>query len=378
MKIGIDARQIHHRGVGRYIKELIRHLGLIDQENDYFIYFSSKKDLEEYGTNIGSFTSIYIPTPALQLHRQPLLINRLRKDRLNVFHVTDHWFVPLFSFCPVITTVHDLMVKTYPDALSFMTRIYSLIMTSWAFKKSSNILTVSEFNKKECLKYYPGSKQKTSVIYHGINKDDFFPLQEDGRIKVVKNKYGLETDYFLFVGSLLEYKNLSILMKAFAQLPLSLRFKYHLVIAAKIDSRYDHTYSQTQNLGIKDQVHFLNFVSTADLVALYNAAIAFVTTSLYESFCFPMLEAMACGTPVIASDTMAFSEIAGNAALLVDPSDAVPLRESMVQIIEDQNLRKSLSQKGIQRAQAFSWTVTAQKTRKIYEKYKCFCHHPSL
>jgi len=369
MRIGIDARSLHLEGVGRYIKELIKALSTIDNTNEYIIYISQRNYLKYFKSCINktNFNFIYIPVNNFDLHKQPIFISRLFRDNIDLFHATDHWFVPLKLPCPLVTTFHDLMIKTRPLSLSLQARFYSKVASWIAIKKSSSIITVSEFNKKEIIKYYPSIQNKITVIPLGVS-NEFFLIKDKSKIKNILKKYNILKNYFLFVGSLRNYKNLSTLFKAFALLPAYIKSNYDIIIAAKIDHKYKKIFSLVKKLSLDNYVHFINYVPTQDLVLLYNGATCFITLSLYESFCLPIIEAMACGTPVIASKIMAIPEVGGDAILLVNPFNISEIKEALIKIVENRNLRNTLVQKGLQRALNFSWIKTAQETIKVYEK----------
>lgn len=234
MRIGIDARSIHHEGVGRYIRELIKHLSRIDHKNEYIVYFSSQESITKDIIESSNFHGVFLPVTIYDLHKQPYLWYRIHRDRLDVFHATDHWLVPFFSPCPLIITVHDTLVKTERKSLPYKVLVYGAFITRIALAVSDKILTISDFTKKEIFDLYPRAGKKISVIYHGVGPE-FRPVPETPR---VRNKYRLTKKYFLYVGSLKSHKNIPRLIEAFSRLPSMLREETDLVIAARLEPRF--------------------------------------------------------------------------------------------------------------------------------------------
>lgn len=364
MRIGIDARSIHHEGVGRYIRELIKHLSRIDHKNEYIVYFSSQESITKDIIESSNFHGVFLPVTIYDLHKQPYLWYRIHRDRLDVFHATDHWLVPFFSPCPLIITVHDTLVKTERKSLPYKVLVYGAFITRIALAVSDKILTISDFTKKEIFDLYPRAGKKISVIYHGVGPE-FRPVPETPR---VRNKYRLTKKYFLYVGSLKSHKNIPRLIEAFSRLPSMLREETDLVIAARLEPRFSETERLPARLGIEESVKFTGYVPNTDLPELYNGAIALIIPSFTEWFGLPVIEAMSCGTPVIASKGGALPEVGGEAALYFDPESTDNLKSTIERVLIDNDLRKRLSNMGLKRSKDFSWNTTARRTLEIYEE----------
>lgn len=364
LKIGIDARSLHYEGVGRYTRELIKHLSQIDSENEYIVYFSSKKYLEEESIRKPNFYSVVLPITIYDIHKQPLLGYRIYKDRLDIFHATDHWVTPFYTSCPLVITVHDTLIKTGRKCLPYTVMLYGTFITRIAMTVADRILTVSDFTSNEIARFYPAMAGKISRIYNGVGSE--FTPQSLRVIGTVKKKYGLPERYILYVGSLKEHKNIPRLIQAFSHMPVRLRDDIGLVIASRLESRFSSIERLPERLGIEKSVKFIGYLPNSDLPGLYSGATAAVIPSLNESFGLSAVEAMACGIPVTVSGIGALSEVCGEAALYFDPMSVKDIGDKIMRILTDSDLRKRLSDEGIKRSKSFSWDVAASKTLSAY------------
>ena len=226
------------------------------------------------------------------------------------------------------------------------------------------IIAISNFGKKELVKYFNADPEKI-VVTHLAAKDIFTPrgLEEQNR---VLEKYKIPHDFIFSLGSNEPRKNIGTLVRAYMNLSENVKNVHHLVIAGGAGWLNSDTDSliESQN---SPQIHRIGYIDEQDLPALYSAACAFVYPSLYEGFGLPILEAMSCGTPVITSNTASMPEISGDAAFFFDPANDHQLTALLFDVMGNENLRKELSRKGIDRARQFSWDKTARATLKIYE-----------
>lgn len=373
MKIGIDARGLHWPGVGRYIQELIHSLAEVDERNHYVIYFSSNDELESNKFSNQNFESVVLPVPCMSVKEQFLLPLKLLKDKLDLFHATC-FVTPVIHHCPLIVTIHDLQLRVNRDWFpplrgirKYSARGYYDFMNWNAITYSRKIMTVSNHTRKEILHYFPKIDHKLTVIYHGVNSS-FYPVRSMDVISRVKEKYNIQGKYILFVGTLNKRKNLSRLIRAFSELQGVLRNEYKLVVAAKIDYRYPEPIHLTEQLGMNDQVLFIGYVPAEDLPALYSGSCLCVIPTVHESFCFPVVEAMACGVPVITSNVTSLPEIAGDAAHLIDPYNIEGMKDAIPKVLFNPSIRNELIEKGLSRAKRFSWRTAAERVVGIYEE----------
>lgn len=358
MKIGIDARSLRREGVGRYIRDLISHLPQVAPEHDYHVYLPET----------GSVDGLQLDSPRVHFHRAlptPWFQRQVARNGLDLYHATDHWYIPLPKPCRLVPTFHDLMVRTYPRALSLKARLYSRLMTPVCVAVADRIITVSRFNEREILRYYPKASGKIIVIPNGIHPA-FASQHDPERLRRIREREKIPARYFLYVGSLRKYKNLHRLLKAFSLLPVWLRSTVGLVVAARVEPQFSGILQVARDLGLHEAVRFVGHLPPEDLAPLYSGAIAFITVSLYESFCYPAVEAMACGTPVIAPDHLALPEVTQGAALLVNPLDPTAIREAMERMASDEGLRQRLIEDGLGRAKDFTCQATAEQVAKVY------------
>ena len=360
MKIGIDATPLSIPfpcGTKNYAQELLKNLAKIDNKNQYFIFSSKKVSIPSKN----NFKFIKIPTYFPVLKRQFFHTILAKKERLDVFHNLEPYGSVFLKYPRIITTVHDLdLSQTYPFFSKYLpNRILCEITRSGVFRNTNSFICVSRVIKKELKIHLEGYKKNARIntVYNGVSSD--FKILERGSNK---NKF------FLAMGDFAPRKNIASVIKAYSMLPKNIQIKYKLYIVASTPSaeelfrQMSHTYSVGGYVKI-----FLN-ISLKKLVLLYNNAQAFIYPSFYEGFGLPIIEAFTCACPVITSDYGAMKEVAGKAAILVNPKSVRKISTSMIRIIEDNKLRHMLIKRGLKRAQVFSWEKTAVNTLKIYEK----------
>lgn len=260
---------------------------------------------------------------------------------------------PIFTKCRYVITLHDFIPLRFPRFTSPLTQYYRYYIPH-VLSQAQHILSDSESTANDAIALYniPVSRITVVPLAYDDQHFKFFDLP-------TKN-------YFLYVGRHHAYKNIGRSLTAFSQLPKD----YEFWIAGSPDPRFTPKLeAQAETLGIRDRVKFLSYVSYAELPELINRAIALVFPSLWEGFGLPVLEAMACGTPVITSNLSSMPEVAGDAALLVDPYNEAAIADAMKAIVTDSQLREQLRQKGLDRASHFSWQKTASQTAEILRRY---------
>jgi glycosyltransferase involved in cell wall biosynthesis len=237
--------------------------------------------------------------------------------------------------------------------------------TEYAIKKADVIVTVSEFSKREIMNVYKVSDNRIRVIYNGVG-EEYFPRTQG--IDEVKIKHGIRGKYILFVGAIEPRKNLLALIRAYNDLRQIIREEYRLVVIGVKRYGSEEILKKIEPLRLGSDIIFTGVVSREDLPLLYSGAELFVFPSIYEGFGMPVIEAMACGTPVIASNLTSIPEVAGDAALLIDPRDAGEIAEAIEAVLSDNTLKGRLSHKGKERARLFSWERNARETMALYKE----------
>jgi glycosyltransferase involved in cell wall biosynthesis len=231
-------------------------------------------------------------------------------------------------------------------------------------KRADRVIAVSEATRRDLIEFYQTPPAKISVIYHGVSPE-FRPVQEKERLLAVRYKYGLDQrPFILSVGTIQPRKNYQRLVQAFASInqPLS------LVIAGSEGWNCDDVYREVEKLGLADRVYFPGFVAEEDLPVLLSAATLFGYPSLYEGFGLPVLEAMACGTPIVAANQSSLPEVVGDAGLTVDPTDVAALATAITRLLDDPSLRERLSAAGLAQAARFTWPTMAAKLLRVYQE----------
>jgi len=364
MRIGFDARMIDWAGVGTYSYNLVKYLAEVDKENEY-ILFCDRRSISQV-PSADNFSKRIISEAVFSPSHQLFFSITLRKQELDVFHAA-HFIVPLLLSCPFVVTIHDLIPLVFPPSMSSKVgRAYYKKVNKKAISKAAMIIAVSESTKKDIVENFNVSEQKIQVIYNGVG-EEFDIIKNKNLINRAKERNKISSLFLLNVGNPKPHKNWIRLIKAFASLG-SIVKDHQLVLVGSPDPRYPEIKRTIKHLRLEDKVIITGFVKENDMALLYNAADAFIFPSLYEGFGLPVLEAMACGTPVVCSNTSSLPEVAGDAALMVDPANKASIAEGIKQILSDEKLRESLSEKGLKRKELFSWTKTARQTLDVYKK----------
>lgn len=251
--------------------------------------------------------------------------------------------------------IHDMAVYAYPETLNWKTKYMLNLTLRRSVKRADHLLTVSEFSKKEMVKYLGILPEKISVIPNGVDFSRFHTKYPKASIEHVVDSFGIDGDYFLYLGTLEPRKNIPKLIEAYALLKQKLGNVPRLVLAGRKGWLYDSIFLRVTELGLAKEVLFTGYVSNEDAPLLMAGAKAFVFPSLYEGFGMPPLEAMACGTPAIVANTASLPEVVGDCGLYVDPFSVESMVQAMERMVVEPGLRDELSAKGIERAQQFNW-----------------------
>ena len=292
------------------------------------------------------------------------------RERVDLLH-SPYWSNPLWSPWPTVVTVHDVIQFVLPEyAWRKISRLYFGIVSRSA-RNAHAIITVSECSKRDIVKLLSVPPERIHVIGNAVD-DSLYPVRDAWLLASVRERYRIGPRFILYFGGFDLRKNVPRLIEAYARLPASVRKEYQLVIAG----RYQHLghplfpdpRRTVDRLGLEGSVIFTGQIREQDKAPLYSAATVFAFPSLYEGFGMPVLEAMACGTPVLTSNRSALPEVAGDAGLLIDPYDISQIAEGLRQLVEDQSLREDLSRRGLERARRFTWRQVADQTVRVYRE----------
>lgn len=368
LTIAIDASRLsvaERTGTERYSFELIAALAQVDRWHPYALYTNGlPAALPPLGPN---FTLRSLPAPRLWTHGR--LGPQLARDRPALLFVPAH-VIPIAGAPPSVVTIHDLGYLAFPAAHTARRRLELDLTTRWSLRAARRVIAISQATKDDLVRHYGADPDRVAVVHHGLSPA-FRPVDD----QAVLARYGLAggdgqpRPYFLYVGTIQPRKNLARLIEAYAaarqlaggaggELP-------PLVIAGRRGWLTAAIEERAAELGLGAQVRFLGYVPDAELPALLTGATAFVFPSLYEGFGLPVLEAMACGAPVLTSASSALPEVAGDAALLVDPADTGAIAAAMARLAADAGLRRALRGRGFARAAHFTWERCARATLAV-------------
>ena len=279
-----------------------------------------------------------------------------------------NYIVPPGVFGKTVVTVHDMVYKTYPETVRGRTKYMLQLGLKKSLVRADRIVTDSEFSKSEICRYFPQFQDKIRVVYCGVNTKRFHPIDDPEKIREVREKYALDRDYFLYLGTVEPRKNLVRLIEAYQIFIQGKKTPPYLVLAGGKGWLNSDIYQKATALGIEKNVKFTEYIPEELLCPLMCGALAFVFPSIYEGFGMPPLEAMACGVPVLASNAASLPEVVGEDAVLVDPYRPDEIAGGLERLYTDQALRVRLSEAGKKRVLHFSWERSAQQLHAVYEE----------
>lgn len=358
-------------GIGRYVRELTAALAMHDQENAYRLFVAGVTASDLPTSPAPNFkwksTSLTPQWLARLWHRARIPVPvELFTGGIDLFHATDFVLPPTLPATRKLLTVHDLSFVRVPEAASPPLKAYLDVVVPRSVSRADHILADSDATKRDLIDLYQTPETKVSVLYSGV--DERFQKVNDSRaLEDVQAKLGLTgLKYLLSVGTVQPRKNYARNIEALAKLR-AIGHDLHYAIAGGKGWLDDEMHRIIERTGMTGFVHLLGFVDDEDLPALYSGARMLVLASLYEGFGLPVLEAMACGTPVVTSDISSLPEVAGEAAILVDPYDVDAIVKAIAAIDTDVQLRARLTEAGFAQAARFSWRRSAAQLLDVYE-----------
>lgn len=369
MHIAIDAHSVGARLAGNetYATNLIEALAEIDSFNRYTLYVTRREAVDRFRNRWPNFV-VRTTLPHTPLIRIPLTLSaELRRNPVDVLHV--QFTAPPFAPCPVVVSIHDLSFEHLPQTFNRRSRMQLRLTVRRSAQKATKILALSEFARQDIIRAYSISPERITAIPLAAAAH-FAPVTDETELQRVRRNYGIEGDYILSVGSIQPRKNLVRLISAYKTL---IRSRPNgklpkVVLVGKRAWLYEETLGATEAREVRDLIVLTGYVPEADLPALYSGALCFVYPSYFEGFGLPPLEAMKCGTPVIAGNNTSLPEVVGAAGLLVDPFDERAIAGAIASLLDNSDLRASFRVKGLERARLFNWRETASRTLEIYKQ----------
>ncbi|MBI5932040.1 MAG: glycosyltransferase family 4 protein [Chloroflexi bacterium] len=350
-------------GIHRYIYGVLSNLPALDESLRYTVMLNHplQGDFPRMEQRQGMFNTDD-PKRRIVWEQviQPLALRQIRPDLYHAMAFVGPRLVP----CPSVVTVYDLSFIRYPEVLSGARRQYLQAFTQATCQRATRVIAISESTADDVVKLMGIPREKIDVAVPGVS-DEFCPLPPD-EIEAFRREKNLPERFFFFLGTLEPRKNLPMLLRAYAQLPKSDREAVHLILGGGKGWMYDEIFATIEHYQLADTVHVPGFVDS--LVGWYNAAEALVYPTLFEGFGMPIVEAMACGTPVIASNTSSLPEAAGEAGVLLPPDDESAWTQALARMIHDSAWRAERSQRGRAWAANFTWERTALETVLSYQR----------
>ncbi len=379
MRIGIDARLLtYRRGMGNYVYSLLSSISQIPSRHEVFLFVNApdSRNPQALPAMPATWRLIALPGRNYAVQEQIALPVLVLKHRIDLLHCPANTF-PLFLPAKValVVTVHDVMYLMAQKRLGGRSSVYQRLGRTYRAlvvrrlrRRAASLLTVSNRSAEDIASYLGVARSAVTVTYEAAPPQ--FRRIEAGSesVKAVRARRHLESDFILALGGVDPRKNTDAVLTAYSAFRRRSNLRHKLAIVGLPDGATARFARIAERAGLAQDVEFPGFVSEDELVSLYNSASVFVYPSRYEGFGLPVLEAMSCGTPVIASTAGAVPEVAGDAAILVDPDDTRALCDAMIAVASDTTAQRTLSAKGLLRAREFSWPRCARETLDAYER----------
>lgn len=375
MKIGIEGQRLFRRkkhGMDMVALELIKNLQVIDTKNDYVIFVKPDEDKTCIPTAT-NFTIVELAGGPYPTWEQNALPKAAKEHGCDILHCTSNTG-PIFSQVPLIVIVHDII---YLESISIFKKegtwyqklgnMYRRFIVPKVIKSGKRIVTVSNYEKERIHNHFPTIGDKLLTIYNGVGPH-FKKITDQPYLDEIKTKYNLPEKFLFFLGNTDPKKNTRGVLKAFAQFNAQSKEKYKLVMLDYEEGALQKLLSDVGYPEAREFIQLAGYVPNDELPAIINQCDVFLYPSLRESFGIPTLEGMACGVPVITSNTSSMPEIAGDAACIVDPYKPEEITNAIIKILEDKNYRNLLCQKGVEQAKKFSWRIMAEENLKLYNQ----------
>ncbi len=372
MKVGIEAQRLfrkHKHGLEIVALEIIKSLQIIDKTNSFVVFV--RRDIDsDCITATKNLKIVEIPANSFPEWEQVKLPKAISKEEIDIIHCTANT-APLFVNKPMILTLHDIIFMEHDkfkgNYYQYLGNLYRKLILPHILKKCVKILTVSKSEKKLILDKFRIDEKKVDVLYNAVNKD-FYKKNED-QVTLIKKKYSLPDKFILFFGNSAPKKNTRQTILGYLEYLKQSNNGIPLVIAGAFD---DYVSQELNHLhldnSIRRKIIVISYIPFSEQPDLYSAATLFLYTSIRESFGMPILESMACGTPVITSSFSSMPEIAGNAALLVNSRDKASIADGIQKVLENNKLYEHLVSLGVKRSSEFSWENSTKKLIRIYEE----------
>lgn len=354
-------------GIDNYLYNIIMEMIKSDNSRDISLIHYQKSDSIIYK----KVNDVIIDSLPYSIENPISLAKSLKEEKIDVFHLPSHMALQISPFfiksnVKKVLTIHDLIPLLFKEKLPFFYKFWGPSLK--LVKNRPDCIITDSFNtRNDLINYLQIPEKKIKVIPLAPNKDFKFIKDKSQIMAELEVKYEISTPFILYVGTVELRKNIPLLIKSFYRL-LKKGIETKLVLIGKLGYGFKEISQKVESLGLSQHVIFLGYVPEGDLIKFYNAADLFVFPSLYEGFGLPPLEAMACGSPVVSSNTSSLPEVIGDAGITLDPDDCGGFTEAMYQILVSESLKDEMREKSLKRAKQFSWEKTARETWRVYEE----------
>jgi glycosyltransferase involved in cell wall biosynthesis len=372
VRIGITLQSLDATwgGIGIYTEEIVKHLLKLDKENEYVLMYpgfgAARKSFGQYRRykNAKEVETQFSRVPSGWYWDQVVVPKVSREYGVDVLF-NPFLSVPIMGRFKKVMIMHAVEYHTVPKVYDWKLYLKWSFLEKVLLPEADRLISISSTMTQELQRAVKYPKEKVCTVYHGVS-DRFRVIQDAAKLREAKEEYELPDDFILFVGHLYPEKNFGNLVRALHL--IAKKIPHDLIVVGRKRWKYQEDLELIDSLGLRDRVNFLYYIPNGDLPAIYNLASCFVLPSLYEGFGLVLLEAMACGCPVVASQTGAIPEISDGAAMLFDPHDPEEMGRGILKAVNDSEFRQYLVKRGITRAREFTWDRCALETLQVFKE----------
>ena len=391
MNIAIDGRTIagDKTGVGNYAERIVRALLQCDSRNHYYLFLSEPND-HIAGPNLTQILIEGYGPPILNRYWENVILPKeLQRYNIDIFF-SPAYVLPYFvrfgaalANIPIplslryffnshrkikyVVTIHDVISRVYPEYFTLKMRLWQRFFLWNAQRSADRVIADSQSTKNDILRFYPGYRDRVTVIYPELD-DSLRIITDEAMLVRTKNKYSLPKKFILYIGTIEPRKNIEGIAAAYSNLPPNIQSQYDLVIGGKIGWHAEKIFNEIKAQQLGKRIHFIGYVDDSFLPSLFTLASVFVFPSFYEGFGYPPLEAMACGVPVVTSNSSSINEAVGDAAILIDPTNIQQISKAIGNILSSGTLAAELKRKGLERMALFNWKKCAEEMLQVFEE----------
>jgi glycosyltransferase involved in cell wall biosynthesis len=373
-RIALDARKLQGQitGVGQYVSQLSARLALMAPDFKVYLLYDrpTGHDVVPGGCEQVVLGGFHPDSRSFSMTYSPVWLNTLvpsfiRRTGVDLFHGTN-FVLPLHGRCRYVATIHDLTFIKSSESFNALYRCYMSLQVRNSLRRAQCVISVSESTKRDVEEAFDFGSQRIETIHEGVGAE-FVPCKDVGLLASLRALYHLPGRFVLHVGTVEHRKNLVTLLRA-SKTVIDQKLLDGVVLVGQDGRGADEVHSSVVSLGLEPHVSFLGYVPQEQMPAIYSMASVFAFPSLYEGFGLPVLEAMACGTPVVASTTSSLPELTGNAALTFDPGDVLALSSALTKVLADSLLHRQMRSRGLERAKCFSWDTAVSHHLRLYRE----------